>query len=242
MDSRITIGDKLELKKIETELSENQNKKTPIYISQVLDESQNGEYLVSMPLSEGRVIPLSVGQEFYATFYSQKGLLQCQVEVTGRYRQEELFLMEITQKTILEKIQRREYFRLPCHQSIKYHVLSDTEQKQLEEQTECDIDEVTAEWKRGIMLDLSGGGIWLVSSMQEERNSIVQISFEITLNGKKERICAFAILLRSERNQKNQAVYDHHLMFWNMGQKVREKIIRFIFDEQRKNRAKEIGF
>lgn len=242
MDSRITIGDKLELKKIETESQENPSRKAPIYISQVLDESQNGEYLVSMPLSEGKVIPLGVGQEFNAIFYSKKGLLQCQVEVTDRFRQEELFLMKLTPKTILEKIQRREYFRLPCHQPLKYHVLSDTEQKQLEEQQECDIDEVTAEWRRATMLDLSGGGIWVVSSMQEKRNSIVQVSFEITINNKKERIYAFAILLRSERNQNSQTEYDHHLMFWNMEQKIREKIIRFIFDEQRKNRAKGIEF
>lgn len=240
MDSRITIGDKLELKQIETELPENQNQRPLIYISQVLDESQSGEYLVSMPLSGGKLIPLSIGQEFYAVFYSKKGLLQCQVEVTGRYRQEELFLMEITQKTSLEKIQRREYFRLSCNQQVKYHVLSDTEQKELEEQAKCDIDEVTAEWKRGVMLDLSGGGIWFVSSVQEERNSIIQVCFDITINEKSERIYAFAIILRCERNQNNQTLYDHHLMFWNMQQSIREKIIRFIFDEQRRKRAKEI--
>lgn len=242
MDSRITIGDKLELKKIETELPENPHKRPPIYISQVLDESQNGEYLVSMPISEGKVIPLSLGQEFYATFYSKKGLLQCQVEVTGRYRQDELFLMEITQKTILEKIQRREYFRLSCNQSLKYHVLNDAEQKMLEEQAKCDIDEVSAEWKRGTMLDLSGGGIWFVSSAQEERNSILQVCFDVMVNDKREIIRAFAILLRSERDQKNPALFHHHLMFWNMEQKLREKIIRFIFDEQRRNRSKEIGW
>lgn len=241
MDSRITIGDKLELKKIETDVPETPDKRLPIYISQVLDESQSGEYLVSMPISEGKVIPLSIGQEFYATFYSKKGLLQCQVEVTGRYRQDELFLMEITQKTDLEKIQRREYFRLSCTQPLKYHVLNDVEQKMLEEQARCDIDEVTVEWKGGTMLDLSGGGIWCVSSFREERNSVFQVCFDLTVNDKRETIHAFAVLLRSERNQKNPALFDHHLMFWKMEQKLREKIIRFIFDEQRKKRAKGIG-
>lgn len=241
MDSRIAIGDKLELQKIETGLSENKDIASRSYASQVLDESENGEYLVSMPLKEGRVVPFSVGQELYATFYSKSGLYGCRVEVTNRYKQEQFFTMEITQRTILNKIQRREYYRFQYNKPLKYRILSEAEQKLIEQDAVYDWDEASLEWKDGIMIDLSGGGIQFVSGTQEEPGSHMQVCFEITENGKAKHIYAFATLLRSEKNQNKSTIYDHCLMFWKMNEKIREKIIRFIFDEERKNRSKEMG-
>lgn len=241
MDSRITIGDKLELVKIETILSVNPDREQKIYVSQVLDESQNGEYLVSTPIQEGKVVPLSVGQEFYATFYSKSGLLRCSVEITGRYKQGQLFFMEITQTTALEKIQRREYFRFSYNCPIRYRIISDKERELIEKGIAYKEDEMEIVWKNGVILDLSGGGIHFVSSVHEEKNSLVQVCFEIMEGSKKEMIYAFADLLRSEKNQNNSGVYNNHVMFWRMGKNMREKIIRFIFDAQRRERSKENG-
>jgi len=239
MDSRIAIGDKLELTKIETRLSVNPDKESTIYVSKVLDESQNGEYLVSMPTQEGNIVPLGVGQEFYATFYSKSGLLRCGVEITGRYKQGPLFFMEITQTTALEKIQRREYFRFPYNCPIKYRIIEDREKELIEKGIPYKEEEMI--WKNGVILDLSGGGIHFVSSVQEEKNSFVQVCFEITEGSKRETIYAFADLLRSEKNMNNPGMYNNHVMFCRMGKDMREKIIRFIFDAQRRQRSKENG-
>lgn len=242
MDSRIAIGDKLELQKIETRLSVNPDIASQTYASQVIDESENGEYLVSMPLKEGKVVPFSVGQELYATFYSKSGLYRCQMEVTNRYKQGQFFTMEITQKTVLNRIQRREYYRFRYNRPIKYRILSEEEQKLIEQDAVYDWDEASMEWKDGVMIDLSGGGIQFVSGTQEEQDSHMQVCFEISENGKTKHIYAFAILLRSEKNQNKSTIYDHCLMFWKMNERTREQIIRFIFDEERKNRSKEMGF
>lgn len=241
MDNRIAIGDKLELKKTDAELPVKPDEKQQIYVSQVLDESQKGEYLVSMPFHEGKVIPLSVGQEFWATFYSKSGLLRCVVEVTGRYKQEKLFLMELTQKTDLERIQRREYFRFPYNQPMKYRILSNEEMDLLEKGEEYNLNKESAEWKKGSILDLSGGGIRFASSSSEEKDSFVQVCFEIVSKDKKEMVYAFAVLLRSERSSDKYNIFNHHVMFLRMSNSMREKIIRFIFDAQRKNRSKELG-
>lgn len=242
MDSRIAIGDKLELQKIETRLSVNPEVASQTYTSQVLDESESGEYLVSMPVKEGKVIPLSVGQELYATFYSKSGLYRCQVEVTNRYKQGQFFIMEITQKTTLNKIQRREYYRFHYNRPIKYRILNDAEQKLIEQDAVYDENVNSKEWKAGVMIDLSGGGIQFVSDTKEKQDSYLQVCFEINEDGKEKHVYAFAILLRSDRNQNKSTLYDHCLMFWKMDDKTRERIIRFIFDEQRKNRSKEMGF
>ena len=64
MDKRITIGDKLDLKKIEKRLSVDPDRVVPVYISQVLDEAENGDVLVAMPVSEGKVIPNILNEKY----------------------------------------------------------------------------------------------------------------------------------------------------------------------------------
>jgi c-di-GMP-binding flagellar brake protein YcgR len=225
MDSRITIGDKIDLEKIETRLSVDPDKRPPVYVSQVLDDSDNGEILAAMPFQEGKVVPLSVGQKFHATFYSQSGLLRCEVEVTGRYK----------------KVQRREFFRLACNLPIEYRIVSDVEMKLIEEGTSYDEESMKPEWKKGVILDLSGGGIRFVSSYREEKDSFLQVRFEMPVEDEDEIFCLYATLLRCEQNRNNTTLYDQRVMFWRLDYTLREKVIRSIFEIQRKNRSKATG-
>lgn len=242
MDNRIEIGDKLDLEKIETHLSVYPGKGTDIYVSQVLDEGQEPDRIfVAMPIKEGKVIPLSVGHGFYATFYTKSGLLRCEVEVMGRYKKDSLLLLEIEQKTGLEKVQRREYFRFECRMPIEYRVLGQEEREMLEAGNAYNADEWQLDWKKAVMLDLSGGGLRYVSGFHTEKDTMVQVRFGITIEDKTEMVYAYAWVLRSFRNQNNNTIYDHHIKFWRMDQGLREKIIRFIFHEQRKNRSKQLG-
>lgn len=242
MDSRIEIGDKLDLEKIETRLSVYPGKGTDIYVSQVLDEGEEPDKIfVAMPIKEGKVIPLSVGQGFFATFYTKSGLQRCEVEVAGRYKKDSLLLLEIEQKTALEKVQRREYFRFDCRMPFEYRLLEEEEREMLESGNAYNTDEWQLEWKKAVMLDLSGGGIRYVSSLYSEKDAFVQVRFGITIEDKTEMVYAYARVLRSARNQNNSTIYDHNVKFWRMDQGLREKIIRYIFHQQRKNRSKQLG-
>lgn len=241
MDARINIGDKIDLEKIETRLTVDPDKKPDVYVSQVLDEGTSDSLYVAMPIHEGKIIPLSVGQELKATFFSKSGLLQSKVVVIGRFKKGSLFLMEIQLLTELKKIQRREYFRFPCRIPIEYRVVSDVEKRQIELKNEYELEEENLEWKNGIMLDLSGGGIRFVSAFSEQKGIIIEVRFEITIGEEKDIMYSFAKLLRTERNPNKNTLFDNRIEFWNLQQDVREKIIRFIFDEQRRNRSKQLG-
>lgn len=241
MDSRIDIGDKLDLEKIETRISVDPDKGPEVYTSQVLDEGESDNILVAMPIKEGKVIPLSVGQEFFATFYTSNGLLRCRVAVASRFKRNALFLMELVQKTSLQKMQRREYFRHACRVQIDYRVLGEEEQQAVESGNAYVGDEELQTWKRATMLDLSGGGIHFVTSAHEKDANLMEVRFPVIYKGKSEVIYAYARLLRSQRNGNNNTIYDHHVKFWLMDSGQREKIIRYIFDEQRKNRAKQLS-
>lgn len=242
MDSRISIGDKLDLEKIETRLMADPEKDVEIYVSQVLDEG-SGEHtlFVAMPYREGKLVPLTVGQQFHATFYTKSGLLRCKVEIMGRYKKGTLYLMEIAAKSVLQKVQRREYFRFECRTQIEYRVLGAEEKAIIESENVYDTDEWQIPWKNGIMLDISGGGIRLVSGAQEERDTLVQVRIDISIGEETDILYAFAKVLRSERSENNAAIFDVRLKFWRMDQGTRERIIRFIFEEQRRKRSKQLG-
>jgi len=241
MDSRIVIGDKMDLEKIETRISVDPDKRPTIYASQVLDESPNGGILAAMPFQEGRVVPLAVGQKFHATFYTKTGLFRCEVEITARYKKDTLFLMELTQNTVFKKIQRREYYRLECNMPMEYRLIGDAEKKMIESGTAYEEEDMNPEWKNGVMLDLSGGGIRFVSAFREEKDAFVQVRFEMPVGEETEIFCLYATLLRSEKNPNNHSIYDQRAMFWRLDYSLREKIIRSIFEIQRRIRFKSSG-
>lgn len=241
MDSKISIGDKIELEKIETRLSVDPDKRPERYNSQVLDEAPNDRIYASMPVRSGTIVPLSVGQRFKATFFSNSGLQSCEVVVTGRYKKDGFFLVELEQKSVLEKVQRREFFRLEKRTPIKYRIIEGEELDVIRSGNAYFPDETSLVWKDAIMIDLSGGGIRFVSAYKEEKGSFVEVQFDIEHNEEVEIVYAYAELLRSERNPNNTSIYDHRIMFWKMDNGMREKIIHYIFGEQRKRRSQQLG-
>lgn len=241
MDSKISIGDKIDLEKIDTRLSVDPDKRPEVYGSQVLDEAPNDRIYASMPVRGGTIVPLNVGQKFKATFYSNGGLQRCEVVVTGRYKRDGFFWVELEQTTVLQKVQRREYYRLEKRTPIKYRIIDGEELEMIRKGNAYFPDETGLVWKDAIMIDLSGGGIRFVSVHSEQKGSFVEVQFDIQKEEEVEIVYAYAELLRSERNTNNNTIYDHRIMFWKMDNGMREKIIRYIFSEQRKRRSQQLG-
>ena len=239
MDSRISIGDKIELEKIESRLSVAPDKKVTTYVSQVLDEAPNDRIYAAMPIKGGTIVPLAVGDCFDATFYARSGLHSCKVQVTGRYRKGGFFLMELEMQSPLDKVQRRQFFRLESRKPIKYRIIEGEELEMIQAGNAFFPDVSTLNWKDAVMIDLSGGGIRFVSAYKEEKGAFIEVQFDIEFNEEVEVVHAYAELLRSERNENNTAIYDQRVMFWKMDNGMREKIIHHIFNEQRKRRSQK---
>lgn len=237
MDNKISVGDKIELELIETRLSVDPDKKKEKYVSQVLDEAPNNRIYASMPIRGGNVVPLGIGQTFDATFYSKYGLMSCKVIVTGRYKKRNLFLIELEQMTELEKVQRRMYFRLECRKPIKYRIIEGEEEVVIRAGNAYLPDDQNVTWKDAVMIDVSGGGMFLVSAFKEEKESLLEVQFEVEYNDQIEILYVYASMLRSERNENNHMLYNHRIMFWKLDNGTREKVIQYIFTEQRKRRA-----
>ena len=241
MTDIIKLGNKLDMEKLKENGAKSGLEKRIVYSSQVLDFPGVNIVRVSMPVHEGRLVPLSIGDEYACCFYTTKGLYSSKTVVINRAKEGNLFIADMELKTPLKKIQRREYYRFKCHIPVKYRILSEKELVQYSKK-ELQLEEVKDyEWKNGVITDLSGGGIKFVASVQEQPASELQLVFNLYDGDESCYMLLNGYLITSYRSERNTKIYEHRVKFTKIEPKQREKIIGYIFEEERKNLSKEKG-
>ena len=80
-----------------------------------------------------------------------------------------------------------------------------------------------------------------VSPSKEQVGNLIELKFDLETEENSEVIFTLANLLLSVQNQNNNRIYEQRVQFYRMDRAMRERIIRFIFEIQRKNRMKEMG-
>ncbi len=248
MDSNIiNIGDKIDVRvlhKVEQERKKGQMAK--VYKSKVQDIKPDDLLEISMPMDRGKMVLLSTGIRYEFIFYTQKGLYRCVAQVKERYKVNNLYMLLIEPKSSLEKFQRREYFRFECAVDMEYMPITE-EEAQIEE-----IEELKArhhesfpdeQMRLGIAVDLSGGGIRFVGEEEVEKGTylLVRILLGVGENGKLLEIAAWVLSCTKVENNsdtKKNKKYEYRVQFSTEDQEKREMIIKYIFEQERKNRQK----
>lgn len=248
----VSIGDKIELKKVRISSIELENER--IYKSQVIDFVDDQTVIILMPIEKGRIIPLSVGDRYNIRFFTKKGLFQCNANITNRSKIKNIYVLTLELISDLEKKQRREFYRLECVLDISYYIITDaeiaimnkiktnnfTDQKEYENYVNA-LDEYKREWVKGIVVDISGGGARFVSDKAHEYGNIIHISVQADTNIKLQNKWIKAMIISSEKMMNRQGYYEHRIQFKDILKEDREAIIRYIFEEERKQRNKDKG-
>ncbi|MGN0368567.1 MAG: flagellar brake protein [Wujia sp.] len=232
----IAIGNKIELVSLEQVIRNDQNKR--VYVSKIFDILPGGKLQIAMPIYEGRIVPLEVDNKYTACFYTERGLLQCNVVVVSRYKSGNLFFLDVLMLGELQKVQRRQFYRYDCRIDCKIRVVSDYEYETgIPEDLSIPEDELPT-WQPGRILDISGGGARLVEKQDLERNEVVKLKFTVSILDEVLRFQLYARILSSIGIQ-GRAMYEQRMEFLKITQEERDKIIRFIFESERMARAKE---
>lgn len=241
----IRPGDKVDIRFIQQ--IERMNEETPkIYKSQVLDLKENGNLDISMP-SEGTkliLLPLGVRMEF--VFYSRGGLYRAMGQIVERYKSDNIYMLEIELKTQLEKFQRREFFRYPCLLDFNFYTISDLDLNfESGDALLIHLRETGESLEReyeGSIVDLSGGGIRFRTDKELEPNEKVLFSIHLqneNLNKQYYILGSIISCIRVERTQRmNDKKYEVRAKFQIRDSTTREEIVRFIFEEERKERQR----
>ncbi len=234
----ISIGNKIELVLLDQIIKNEKNRK--VYVSKIYDILEKNTLQIAMPIYEGKIVPLSLDDKYSACFYTDKGLLQCNIIITSRYKSGNLFFLEVRLLGELTKVQRREFYRYNCFLDAKLRIVSD-EEFTTGVPDQPDIPESDLDWQPVKILDVSGGGAKIVSKLCLDKNEVVKLNFYVTILQEFVRFNLFARILDNSPVQGRNDLFELRLEFMKIRQEERDKIIRYIFESERLNRKSEIG-
>ncbi|MCM1272212.1 MAG: flagellar brake protein [Clostridium sp.] len=234
----IAVGNKIELVKLEQIIKNDKDRK--VYVSKICDFVSSDTLQIAMPIYDGKIVPLPVDEKFSACFYTDQGLLQCNVLITSRYKSGNLFFLEVFMLGELAKLQRRDFYRYKCSMGAQIRVVTDSEYE-TGVPDDITITEDDLEWQPARFIDISGGGAKIVQKDHLEKNEIVKIRFELVIVDEILKFSLFARVL-SSLLMDGRDLYEQRLEFMKIAKDDRDKIIKYIFESERVARAKGIGY
>lgn len=230
----ITPGNRIEITK---PVNKNKEEKVRPYISQVYDILEDEQIKIAMPMVEGKVIPLPLHGRYNLCFYTPGGLYQAKAVITDRYKEDGLYILIVELASELKKFQRRQYFRLEYAMDIKFRAVTEDEfAAAISSEAEMKYLS-TFGMLDGISLDISGGGIRFTSREEVDKDSNIIISINIGIT-EEDIIGIAANIISAGKVLNRDKIYEYRAEFVGMKNSEREKLIRFIFDMERRLRKR----
>lgn len=215
INTKLTLGTKLELELYDA----NGNKMVPTLVSQFEAVLPDDTMEILSPILEGRVFPVRRGTRMDVIYQKDGEVYRFASEAIERKLEGNVHYLRIRPLTEEEKIQRRYFYRFSCVRDIEYRMYADPKEK-----------EESGAFRKGLTKDISGGGICFWSDIKPEIGWYVEgrlyLNREIPFVGRVIRV----IDIR-EQGRYNYEIGVEYTDITNMN---RERVIGFIYEEQRK--------
>ena len=241
----LQIGNKIDSCSLDKDdIRRAENGKVPILASQLEAVEDNGELIIQMPVYKGKIILLSLGSRYELIFYTRKGLYRGVCQVTDRYKEDNLFMVKVMLKSGLNKFQRREYFRLECILGMQAYELTREDALRLDgaslEQHLKDPQVIMTE-SSSVIVDISGGGIRFIGEKKYEEGDCLAVRTALQNENIDQQLLVVVSIVTCRKAAPNMERYEARAEFLHLGSKLRETVIKYIFDEDRKIRKKDMG-
>ena len=230
------IGNKIEMLPVDKSID---GEERPSYSSQIMDIAEE-EILCAMPISEGKLVLFEVGMNLEVYFYSGKSIYFSDCTVVSRGKQGNIYTITIKPNSEPKKFQRREFFRLECRIEVAIKLLGEAEIDYFEKNKKLPLDILAIE-DRGIIIDISGGGLRILSRTRYEKNSMLNVRFPILIGEEAKVMDLVGKVVRTLESPNSSDVYDIRVQFKNISKENLEHIVKYIFEQQRLMRKKEMG-
>lgn len=235
----IRLGDKVEMRvKQKTENADRSGEAPKVYKSQVVDFMENGNLQLSMPTESGRLILLPLGIRFEIIFFSNGGMYRATGIINERYKKDNMYILEVELKSNLEKFQRREFFRYPCTLDLRYFILTEEEaQMDTVENIFSSLrdEHFNEKIEVGILVDLSGGGTRFRTERTIRDTDTLLLELHLKNAESDNQYYIVADVVDSYKvNSGTGQLYEVRVKFQMKDNKIREEIIRYIFEEERR--------
>lgn len=239
LSSYVSPGFRVDLSPIERKKNDVNETERKTYRSQVYEINSDDQLEIAMPMEKGRLVLLPIDKEFELYFYTERGLYQSFARITNRYKKNNMYILSLELTSNLRKNQRREFYRFSCSLEIDTRNLAKEEIDLLKEEKKEFISGLPL--KKGVIADISGGGLRFLASDQYEIGSLVMCRWHLVVDGHLKEYNLIGKILFSQEIDTRKGEYEHRLEYINANKEEQEEIIRFIFEEERKSRKRETG-
>ncbi len=234
----VQVGNKIDIESIKKTTEESGEIIRKTYRSELYDIESEDIIKIAMPMEQSKIVLLPVDAEYSLCFYTPNGLYQCLARVVERYKSNNLFVLSMELETDLQKYQRREYYRLNTVLDMKSKAIDENEKSSLAQVQFIDTD---LTFDNGTMVDISGGGARFISKVKYTEGSLIRFVFSLFVNGLVTEYKLVGKVLKSSPIENMEDQFENRIQFVNMLNDDREAIIKYIFEEERKQRHRERG-
>ena len=142
-------------------------------------------------------------------------------------------MMNLELKDELKKFQRRQFFRLPCNIITTLRTLSVSEVLDYSMKHEVK-DNTDAQVVQGVIVDISGGGTRVFSKSRYKSGDYVYMNFPLEMNIGIKNVSVLAKVISSSELAGRRDYCDNRLQFKEIPGSLRDSIVKYIFEQQRK--------
>jgi|GEM_PF-1140717 len=205
----------------------------------VYEVTNDQKIIMANPISEGILYPMEKSNEYYFRFFLENvGMFLFKGNVINRITYDNLPAINITLTSPIKKVQRRRFFRVRFMSKGNFlheRHLSEEEIKQLKEKLKAKfknendifVDETIVERVPFDTLDLSGGGIRVVTNNPYEIDEFVEGEFQIS--GKMVKFKGE--VTRNEKNASNR--FEVGIRFIDLDSNTQSEIVAYVFEIER---------
>lgn len=214
----INIGEK-----IEVVVQERLNADEKACFSMIQDVPQDDELWITMPMLKGEPVVLSIGQRVRINFFRERGKFYFDAEVIDRERTDTVHLIRLKQVSPIHRLQRRNFYRLKINLPVGFQVIKE------------DSDQGEVNYVKAYTADISGGGMRLLTDEKLEPGQ--QLKCRIPL-GEKDFLELKGLVVRVVPCVEGNYKFEVGVKFVDILEVEQDRLIRFIFQQQRRLKAK----
>lgn len=234
----ISQNDKVELQAIDRGGEENGENTKKVYYSSVLEILSGDTLEIAMPMEQSKLILLPVDSEYDLVFYGGSGLYQCFARIIDRYKSNNVFILVVELTSNLRKFQRREYYRFSCALEMCARNLEEDEIQAIEKRLPYALVSGRP-LKQSVIVDISGGGLRFISSQKYEPDNLLYCSYQLIRGTERKQYEVIGKVLSAKEVENRPGFFEHRVQYYDIDKEMREEIIKYIFEEERKSLQKE---
>ncbi|MCI9318482.1 MAG: flagellar brake protein [Lachnospiraceae bacterium] len=234
----ISQNDKVELQAIDRGEEENGENTKKVYYSSVLEILSGDTLEIAMPMEQSKLILLPVDSEYDLVFYGGSGLYQCFARIIDRYKSNNVFILVVELTSNLRKFQRREYYRFSCALEMCARNLEEDEIQAIEKRLPYALVSGRP-LKQSVIVDISGGGLRFISSQKYEPDNLLYCSYQLIRGTERKQYEVIGKVLSAKEVENRPGFFEHRVQYYDIDKEMREEIIKYIFEEERKSLQKE---